>query len=78
MLTESELKSRIGLILSLEENGDEADWFAITSLSAELLQQIPEKIPQIVKAYLTDSDIRRASASFACDQVSQLTEYLRA
>ena len=77
MLTESELKTRIGLILGLEEHRDQADWYAIASLSAELLQELPETTPLIVKAYLTDTDIRRVSSGFAGEQRSQLLGYLR-
>ncbi len=77
MLTESDLKSRLGLILGIEEHGPNADWFAIAKLSAELLQTLPEATPHIVRAYLTDSDIRRVSASFALAQRSQLVNYLR-
>lgn len=77
MLTESEMKHRIGLILGIEERADQADWFAIASLSADLLQQLPEATPLIVKAYLADSDIRRVSESFARGQRSQLVKYLR-
>ena len=77
MLTETELKDRMGLILGLEEHGHDADWFAIANLSADLLKEIPEGTPKIVKAYLTDSDLRRASANFARAQRSDLILYLR-
>ena len=77
MLTEAVLKNRLGLILGIEEHGRDADWFAIANLSAELLQEIPETTPHVVRAYLTDSDIRRVSAGFAVDQRSRLVEYLR-
>ena len=77
MLTEAVLKNRLGLILGIEEHGRDADWFAIANLSAELLQEIPETTPHVVRAYLTDSDIRRVSAGFALDQRSRVVEYLR-
>ena len=77
MLSESELKHRLGLILSIEERGDQADWFAITRLSAELLEDLPETTPLIVRAYLTDSDIRRVSVNVANAQRSEIIHYLR-
>ncbi len=77
MLTEAVLKNRLGLILGIEEHGRDADWFAIANLSAELLQEILETTPHVVRAYLTDSDIRRVSAGFALDQRSRLVENLR-
>ena len=77
VLTESDLKGRLGVILGIEEHGRDADWFAIANLSAELLQELPEKTPHTVRAYLTDSDIRRVSASFAQSQRSELVKYLR-
>ena len=77
MLTESQVKRRVGEILGLEEHGDEADWFAIVRMSTELLQEVPATVPPIVRAYLTDSDIRRASPNFAHGQLAQLILYLR-
>lgn len=77
MLTESELKSRIGLILGIEEQGDQANWFAIANLSVELLESLPSSVPQIVKAYLADYDIRRVSRGFANTQRFALIQYLR-
>ena len=77
MLTESELKERLGDILGIEEHGYDADWFAIANLSTELLQELPDPTPAIVKAYLTDSDIRRVSAGFANVQRGELVRYLR-
>jgi len=77
MLSEPELKRRVGFILSIEENGIEADWFAITKLSKELLDELPEFVPAIVRAYLTDSDVRQKSKSFANEQLSALVLYLR-
>jgi hypothetical protein len=77
MLTEDELKRRLGLILGLEEHGDDADWFAIASLSVELLEELSEPVPLLVRAYLTDCDIRRVNRSFASGQRSALIQYLR-
>ena len=77
MLTLSELKTRVGFILGLEEHGDQADWFAIANHSVELLAELPECAPQIVRAYLTDTDIRRVSRGFAHGQRSALAQYLR-
>jgi len=77
MLTEPKLKRRLGEILTLEEHGREADWFAIARLSGELLHELPATVPPIVKAYLTDCDIRRASPKFAIGQMLQLIHYLR-
>ena len=51
MLTEAVLKNRLGLILGIEEHGRDADWFAIANLSAELLQEILETTPHVVRAY---------------------------
>jgi hypothetical protein len=78
MLTEAELKRRVGLILGLEEHGDQTDWFAIASLSVELLTNLSKSGPLIVRAYLTDSDIRRVNRSFANGQRSAIIQYLRA
>jgi hypothetical protein len=77
MLTVSELKRRVGIILGIEEHGDQADWFAIRNLSVELLQELPESAPRIVRCYLTDSDIRRVSPGFANSQHLELVQYLR-
>jgi len=77
VLTERDLKNRLSLILGIEEHGYDADWFAIANLSADLLRQLPEDAPQIVKAYLADSDLRQASANFARGQRSQLLDFLR-
>ena len=77
MLTESELKQRLGLILGIEELGDRADWFAIARLSVELLEQLPDSVPSAIRAYLTDSDLRRASRNIAKGQRSALVQYLR-
>ena len=77
VLTESDLKGRLGVILGIEEHDRKADWFAIANLSAELLQELPETTPHSIRAYLTDSDIRRVSASFAQSQRSELVKYLR-
>jgi len=77
MLTEHQAKRRLGEILGLEEHGEQADWFAISRLSTDLLQEIPATLPSIVGAYLTDSDIRRADQDFARAQLSKLIEYLR-
>jgi hypothetical protein len=77
MLTECELKDRLGLILGIEEQGEQADWFAIASLSIELLQELPSSAAPPVRAYLTDYDIRRVNRSFANDQRLALVQYLR-
>jgi hypothetical protein len=60
-----EFKQRIGCILGLEEHGDDADWFAIATLSAEILTELPESAPLAVRAYLTDFDIRRVSPALS-------------
>ena len=57
--------------------GRNPDWFAIARLSGELLHELPATVPPIVKAYLTDCDIRRASPKFAIGQMLQLIHYLR-
>ena len=77
MLSEAELKGRLGLILGLEEHGDDADWLAIANLSVELLQSLPKSTPLAVRAYLTDADIRRVNRGFAANQRSELIRYLR-
>ena len=77
MLTEFELKRRLGLILGMEEHGDRADWSTISSFCDELLEELPSSAPQVVKAYLTDCHIRRVSRSFANGQRSALIRYLR-
>lgn len=77
MLTADEVKSRVAEILGIKEHGEDADWFAIASRSVELLQELPESVPMIVRAYLTDADIRRVSRGFANAQRLKLIQYLR-
>jgi hypothetical protein len=77
MLSEPEFKRRLGSILSIEEHGEDADWFIIKTMSAELLEKLPASAPPIVRAYLTDSDLRRVSCDFADEQLSELIKYLR-
>ena len=76
-LTEIQVKRRVGEILGLEEHGNDADWFAIAKLSKELLHELPCTAPSIVRAYLTDTDIRMASNGYAHGQLAQLVKYLR-
>lgn len=77
MLTEFELKRRLGIILGIEEHGDLADWSAIARLSEELLEEIPRTAPEAVTAYLKDCHIRRINRGFASRQRSILVRYLR-
>ena len=77
MLTDIQMKRRLGEILGLEEHGEDADWYAISTRSLELLQEIPATVPSIVKAYLVDSDLRRVSRGFAQGQLNELILYLR-
>ena len=77
MLSERELKRRLGEILSIEERGGEADWFAIASLSVNLLEELHGSAPQFVRAYLTDFDIRRANHGIADEQRAALVRYIR-
>jgi len=72
-----EFKQRIGCILGLEEHGDDADWFAIATLSAEILTELPESAPLAVRAYLTDFDIRRVSPPFRRHQQRAIVRYLK-
>ena len=77
MLDESEFKQRLGLILGIEELGDQADWFAISRLSVELIEQLPDSVPTAVRAYLADCDIRRVSRNFAHNPRLAVVHYLR-
>lgn len=77
MLSDAELKDRLGFILGIEEHGARADWFAIARLSAEVLEALPESAPPVAKAYLSDSHIRRVNANYAIHQRRELIDYLR-
>ena len=77
MPIDTEFKDRVGLILGIEERPDNNDWALIAALSLELLQMLPESAPDIVRAYLVDSDKRRFSRDFAQTQRAGLVQYLR-
>lgn len=76
MLTDTERKRRLALILTEEESA-EVDWLAVASMSNELLQQLSPPVPVIVEAYLTQYAIRKADPLFARAQRLQLASYLR-
>lgn len=75
-MRDAELKQRLGLILTQEEQR-EVDWSLVARLCDDLAEELRIKAPPIVQEYLASFEQRESDVAFAHAQRSELVRYLR-
>ena len=80
-MTVQELRSRLALILSEEEDSD-VNWTRVTELSLDLYQELrrnppPDYPADIVDEFLSEFSRRRDDAAYAAEQRTRLLAFLR-
>jgi hypothetical protein len=75
-LRDTEVKRRLGLILTQEERPD-VDWPLVARLCDDLAHELGAEAPAIVQEYLASFEKRRLDPMFAHAERSELVRYLR-
>jgi hypothetical protein len=76
LISDAELKRRLGLIVAQEETQD-VDWALVARLCDELAADVGTDAPLLVQEYLASLGRRQSDGAFAHSQRSQLVDYLR-
>jgi hypothetical protein len=76
LISDTELKHRLGLIVAQEEAQD-VDWDLVARLCDELAADVGIDAPLLVQEYLASFGQRQSDSVFAHSQRSRLVDYLR-